>query len=528
MEDIINECRVAFIISDDTSQCEKLCRDCDEFFAQFSKDDHSPNNHRYSPDIKFVPDQNFYRWHQLSEQKKLTLSNSTSSYQSYQSESVAESVPDLVNEIPIPSPTVIDRSRKSALTIALEKTQMNGKSINKFTDFAVFDGRSADGRSNCVPHSSSFTLRPFNVCFWNISGIPKTSISLQPTESCTVRDFIGLALWQYFNENPSDIATFNEKPSHLEQDAKAIIEQIKVYMMETSDEVEDLPPFELGDLIYKYDFEGYALKENAIVVATTEPSIVFTVKFICDELDVILDWLPHQCTKSLAFMFVLRCGNLRHYLPWMLKCSEKHADFTFTFPLSTNSDLKTQADLNLPNPTCAILIISNGLDSLDSIIGSESELTLAFSRTPPLFFFLASFTTCCNIIEDVVNSISTTLYGGNRKTRLETLHLAQGISRVHLPPSATLECVVNDVLNRRMLRQHQGYAYRLEEWVDPDKKSTGGGEEAVVARKPLDLSMTIAEYTKNYASTHFALIREHSTFSSFYCVCVCVRACLFD
>lgn len=49
-------------------------------------------------------------------------------------------------------------------------------------------------------------------------------------------------------------------------------------MMETSDEVEDLPPFEPVDLIYKYDFDGFALKENATVVATTvEPSIVFTV-----------------------------------------------------------------------------------------------------------------------------------------------------------------------------------------------------------------------------------------------------------
>ncbi|VDL61511.1 unnamed protein product [Hymenolepis diminuta] len=277
MEEIINECRIAFIISDDTSQCEKLCRDCDEFFAQISKEDYSTLNQRYSPDIKFVPDQNFYRWHQLSEHKKPTSSNSTSSYQSYQSESIAESVPDLVTEMPIPQPTVIDRSRKSALTIALEKAQMNGKTVNKFTDFAVFDGRSADGKSNRVAKSSSFTLRPFNVCFWSIPGLPKISISVQPTETCTVRDFIGLALWQYFNENPSDIIAFNEKSSHLEKDAKSIIEQIKVYMMETSDEVEDLPPFEPGDLIYKYDFDGFALKENATVVATTEPSIVFTV-----------------------------------------------------------------------------------------------------------------------------------------------------------------------------------------------------------------------------------------------------------
>lgn len=95
-------------------------------------------------------------------------------------------------------------------------------------------------------------------------------------------------------------------------------------------------------------------------------------------------------------------------------------------------------------------------------------------------------------------------------------HLAQGISRVHLPPSATLECVVNNVLNRRMLRQHEGYAYRLEEWIDPESKPIS--EEAEASRKPLDLSMTIAEYTKNCGRTHFALIREHSAYycSSFF------------
>lgn len=122
--------------------------------------------------------------------------------------------------MPIRQPTPVDRSRKSALTIALEKAQLNGKSVNKFTDYAVFDGRSADGKSNRVSKSSPITLRPFNVCFWSISGLPKTSISVQPTENCTVRDFIGLALWQYFNENPSDITAFNGKPSHIEKDGK--------------------------------------------------------------------------------------------------------------------------------------------------------------------------------------------------------------------------------------------------------------------------------------------------------------------
>lgn len=38
MEEIVDECRNAFIISDDTSQCEKLCKDCDEFFAQMANE----------------------------------------------------------------------------------------------------------------------------------------------------------------------------------------------------------------------------------------------------------------------------------------------------------------------------------------------------------------------------------------------------------------------------------------------------------------------------------------------------------
>lgn len=120
----------------------------------------------------------------------------------------------------IPRSLPADPSRKSALTIALEKAQINGKSVNKFSDFAIFDGRSADGKINRFTKSSSVTLRPFNVCFWSVSGLPKISISVQPTEACTIRDFVGLALWQYFNENPSAIAAFNAKPSHLEKDAK--------------------------------------------------------------------------------------------------------------------------------------------------------------------------------------------------------------------------------------------------------------------------------------------------------------------
>ena len=87
---------------------------------------------------------------------------------------------------------------------------------------------------------------------------------------------------------------------------------------------------------------------------------------------------------------------------------------------------------------------------------------------------------------------------------------------MRFPPSATLGRVLNEAINRRKLRQHEGYAYRLEEWVDLEKKTQPFeirdlGQET--ARRSLDLSMTLAEYTKNNPRPHFVLIREHSTFA---------------
>ena len=86
---------------------------------------------------------------------------------------------------------------------------------------------------------------------------------------------------------------------------------------------------------------------------------------------------------------------------------------------------------------------------------------------------------------------------------------------MRFPPSATLERVLNEAINRRKLRQHEGYAYRLEEWVDLEKQAQlcenqEMGQET--PRRSLDLSMTLAEYTKNNPRPHFVLIREHSTF----------------
>lgn len=89
--------------------------------------------------------------------------------------------------------------------------------------------------------------------------------------------------------------------------------------------------------------------------------------------------------------------------------------------------------------------------------------------------------------------------------------MAQGISLVRFPASAVLKRVLEEAINRRKLRQHEGYAYRLEEWLDPDKQPRAS-EDQGASRRPLDLDMTLAEYTRDNPRPHFVLIREHSAF----------------
>ncbi|VDK32205.1 unnamed protein product [Taenia asiatica] len=331
MDDTIRELRNAFIVSDNTSTCENLCRDCDEFMTEIAQQHDLPH---------FC---------------------------------VGESIPEFANAVPLLPLPPVDRARKSALTIALEKTSLNDKSVNKFNDYAIFDGRSAGGRSASVSNTqSSPRLRLYVIWFWRIFGLPKISFSVQPTSACTVRDLVGLALWQYLNENPSAIATFNSESSHLEKDATLIIKQIDVYVYDPQEEVDDFPPIQPSDSIYKYDFDALALVEN---VTTISP-------------------------------------------------------------------------------------------------GQEVNVE-------PLVYV--------------------------------TVHLAQGISLVRFPASATLKRVLEEAINRRKLRQHEGYAYRLEEWLDADKQPRAS-EDQGASRRPLDLSMTLAEYTINNPRPHFVLIREHSRY----------------
>lgn len=67
MGELIDKLRNAFIVSDDTSTCESLCRDCSEFLAEinreygifsfiFRSNSGLGISQRYSPEVTFTPD----------------------------------------------------------------------------------------------------------------------------------------------------------------------------------------------------------------------------------------------------------------------------------------------------------------------------------------------------------------------------------------------------------------------------------------------------------------------------------------
>lgn len=87
--------------------------------------------------------------------------------------------------------------------------------------------------------------------------------------------------------------------------------------------------------------------------------------------------------------------------------------------------------------------------------------------------------------------------------------------------SDTLETVLNAVIRRRQLRQHEGYTYHIQRWVDPDEQQSKISPPSSTAkdaseanatsslRKPLDLNLTLRDWQNQNLPLRFVLIREH-------------------
>ncbi|KAL7059499.1 hypothetical protein AAHC03_013251 [Spirometra sp. Aus1] len=286
---------------------------------------------------------------------------------------VGQSVPALSDALPQPPPLPVAKNRKSALTIALENALASGSEFNsnRFVDFAIFDGRSVGVEMDPTVKAKPQRQNPITIWFWRVTGLPKVSISVQPSSNCTVRGVVGLALWQYFNENPSAAGSFNAEYSHI-KDAEQIVDQISVYMFDTEDDLDaEFPPLKPSDPMQKYEFDSLALVDR--------------------EID-----------KSIA---------------------------------------------------------KNGSESLVFV----------------------------------------------------TVHLAQGISLLRFPVSATLQMVMDCAIKRRQLRQHVGYAYRLERWIDPTESHDNAGV-APTLREPLDLTLRLSDCQELDMPLRFVLIREHSRY----------------
>ncbi|KAF5396580.1 hypothetical protein PHET_10708 [Paragonimus heterotremus] len=163
---------------------------------------------------------------------------------------------------PPPASVSADHSstKKSSLTLALEQAKADGRLLrnNLFANFSKYDGRSVG--PTALTDSGQ---RQFVVWFWRVSDFPRTSVNVQPIDGVTVRQFVGLAFWQYFNETTlSDPNCPTLK--NLERFTDAFVDRVSVYMLDSPDEDldADFPPLEPSDPIHRYQFDALAIVEQ--------------------------------------------------------------------------------------------------------------------------------------------------------------------------------------------------------------------------------------------------------------------------
>nr|CAH8875226.1 unnamed protein product [Trichobilharzia regenti] len=241
-------------------------------------DTESENFYRYSPECPFVPCEDPLLLLNVSaddcENSTDTLKSSRKGNQPETRELSAEEIDKYFPAKPIVRTNKPSEPFKSALTLALEQAKLSGQlKRNKiFSDFAVYDARSVLSKNQRASEDCLFNvypdspLRQFNVWLWRLNGFPRTLIKVQPRLGTTVQQFIGLTLWQYINELSTSGSDNTHLSSRLDQLDESFLDQLALYMFDTSDDDEDVdsefPPLELNDPIHKYQFESFALVER--------------------------------------------------------------------------------------------------------------------------------------------------------------------------------------------------------------------------------------------------------------------------
>lgn len=89
--------------------------------------------------------------------------------------------------------------------------------------------------------------------------------------------------------------------------------------------------------------------------------------------------------------------------------------------------------------------------------------------------------------------------------------MAHGISVFQSPTTATLSTVLERAIIRRRLRQHGGYAYKLELLSNFTKQFSFDQED--VQQSNLDLNQTLNDLIDQNIPLQFVLVRENSKYS---------------
>ncbi|KAF7233716.1 hypothetical protein EG68_08635 [Paragonimus skrjabini miyazakii] len=274
---LINYVRKCFIAGDDSGFCEilvennddvsedELCSVLRERFSLPIIDTDADDFTKYSPECPYVECED-----PVLCQRVTCSADAACSYDQQPNPTAVKYIQQLTDaEVdhffpvrPPPASVPADHSpiKKSSLTLALEQAKADGRLLrsNLFANFSKYDGRSVG--PTALTDSGQ---RQFVVWFWRVSDFPRTSVRVQPVDGVTVRQFVGLAFWQYFNETTlSDPNCPTLK--NLERFKDAFVDRVSVYMLDSPDEDldADFPPLEPSDPIHKYQFDALAIVEQ--------------------------------------------------------------------------------------------------------------------------------------------------------------------------------------------------------------------------------------------------------------------------
>ncbi|VDP93504.1 unnamed protein product [Echinostoma caproni] len=154
--------------------------------------------------------------------------------------------------------------------MALEQAQADGQLArnNLFADYCVHDARptgAVPDYSTARPGQLELASRQFTVWLWRVSHFPRVALCVQPRLNTTVKQFVGLVFWQYFNQ-----LTRADAPPGLFDDLdrfdSTFLDRISVYILDTPEENVDseFPPLDPTDPIHKYEFDSLALIEHTV------------------------------------------------------------------------------------------------------------------------------------------------------------------------------------------------------------------------------------------------------------------------